>query len=96
MSQQGRNLRGLLTIVILAIVGLALTPSIQTNVTHVTAIDQTDRPGQSASENATGIIWGDNLTRGPARNICLLFPMFWVILMIAIPVAYVAIWLRGS
>ena len=95
MSKHGRTMTGLLTIFLISIVGLALTPSIKSNVDHVTSIDDTDRPGYSAKENATGII-GDNLTRGSARNILLLFPMFWVILMIAIPVTYVTLWLRGS
>ena len=45
-----------------------------------------------ASVTGTG---GNNLT-GSARAIMLLFPMFWVILMIAIPVAYVAVWLKGA
>lgn len=48
---------------------------------------------QESVTNVTGT-GGFNLT-GSARTIMLLFPMFWVILMIAIPVAYVAIWLRG-
>jgi len=72
-----KNLAGLITIFLLSVVGLALTPTIQENVLGVTG---------------TG---GNNLT-GSAQSIMLMFPMFWVILMIAIPVAYIAIWLRGS
>lgn len=33
---------------------------------------------------------------GAALTMMNLFPMFWVILMIAIPVAYVAIWLKKA
>ena len=36
---------------------------------------------------------GDNLTGG-AKTIMELFPLFWVILMIAIPVAGIAVWLK--
>lgn len=48
-------------------------------------------------ENVAGVtgVGGNNLT-GSSRAIMALFPMFWVILMIAIPVAYVAVWLKGS
>ena len=71
MSEK-KNMSGLIKVFLLSIVGLALTPTIQENVTGVTG---------------TG---GDNLT-GSAKAIMELFPMFWVILMIAIPVAYVAV-----
>jgi len=76
MSEK-KNMSGLIKVFLLSIVGLALTPTIQENVTGVTG---------------TG---GDNLT-GSAKAIMELFPMFWVILMIAIPVAYVAVWLKGA
>ena len=36
---------------------------------------------------------GNNLTGG-AKTIMELFPLFWVILMIAIPVAGIAVWLK--
>ena len=87
------SMKGLLTLFLLAIVGLAITPAIQTNVDYITAIDQTDRPGQTTSQNASGIIWPDNLT-GASRTIVLLFPMFWVVLMIAVPVTYIVVWIR--
>lgn len=76
MSEK-KNMSGLIKVFLLSIVGLALTPTIQKNVTEVT--------GEG----------GDNLT-GSAKAIMELFPMFWVILMIAIPVAYVAVWLKGA
>ena len=76
MSEK-KNMSGLIKVFLLSIVGLALTPTIQENVTAVT--------GEG----------GDNLT-GSAKAIMQLFPMFWVILMIAIPVAYVAVWLKGA
>lgn len=76
-GEQKKSLSGLIQVFLLAIVGLALTPTIQENVAGVTGVG------------------GNNLT-GSARAIMLLFPMFWVILMIAIPVAYVAVWLKGA
>lgn len=74
-----KNMSGLITVFLLAIVGLALTPVIVTSVTTVV----TPTAGQY------------NLS-GAGLTMMNLFPMFWTILMIAIPVAYVAIWLRGS
>jgi hypothetical protein len=40
----------------------------------------------------TGV--GANNLTGAALAIMQLFPLFWVILMIAIPVAYIAVWLK--
>jgi len=74
-----KNLAGLITVFLLAIVGLALTPTIGEQVDICVA---------------SGAGKG-NLT-GAAKTIMELFPMFWVILMIAIPVAYIAVWLRGA
>lgn len=37
---------------------------------------------------------GDNLT-GAALTIASLIPMFWIIMMIAVPVAYIGLWLKG-
>lgn len=70
---------GLISVFLLCIVGLALTPTIIQSVGNVTVVG-----------GATG-----NLT-GAGLSIMQLFPLFWVILMIAIPVAYVAIWMKGS
>ena len=75
-QMQKKNMAGLIAVFLLSIVGLALTPTIQENVTAVTGVG------------------GNNLT-GAALAIMALFPLFWVILMIAIPVAYIAIWLKG-
>jgi len=44
-------------------------------------------------DHVTGV-GGDNLT-GAALTIMSLVPVFWVIMMIAIPVAYIGIWLKG-
>jgi len=48
---------------------------------------------QEQVTNITGAGAG-NLT-GSARTIMLMFPLFWVILMIAIPVAGVAVYLKN-
>jgi len=79
MSEK-KNITGLISICVMAVVGLALTPSIQGQVTRFLASGKT----------------GDlNLTiSGSTRAIISLFTLFWVILMIAIPVAYIVVWLR--
>ena len=79
MSQE-KNMSGLLKILILSVVGLALTPPIQAQVTIYLA---------SGSHGDLNLTIG-----GSTRAIIGLFPMFWVILMIAIPVAYIAVWLK--
>ena len=73
-----KNLGGLITVFLLSIVGLALTPTVQASVTNLL-------------ETATT---GDGNLTGSAAAIMGLFPMFWVILMIAIPVAYISVWLK--
>jgi len=78
MSEDQRNMGGLLKVLILSIVGLALTPSIQAQVTTILATGTT----------------GDLNMTGPARAIIGLFPLFWIILMIAIPVYFLSIWLK--
>lgn len=85
MSEK-KNISGLLKVFILAIVGLALTPTISENVAYIT----------HANNGTAGFPAGGNNLTGSARTILVLFPLFWVILMIAIPVAYVALWLRAS
>lgn len=77
MSEKRQNMSGLITVFLLAVIGLALTPTIQESVGNVTGVG------------------GNNLT-GAALAIMNLFPLFWVILMIAIPVAYVAVWLKSN
>jgi len=79
MSEK-KNISGLIKILVLAIVGLALTPSIQALVT--TTIAHT--------------VTGDINMSTTSRSIIGLFPLFWVILMIAIPVTYIAIWLKET
>ena len=71
-----KSIGGLISLFLLCVVGLALTPIIVSSVTDVTG---------------TG---SDNLTGG-AKTIMELFPLFWTILMIAIPVAGVAVYLKG-
>jgi len=77
MSEK-KGMSGLLAVLVLSIVGLALTPAIQAQVTTILATGST----------------GDLNMTGSARAIIGLFPMFWVILMISIPVAYIAIWIK--
>jgi hypothetical protein len=94
MSADKNSLQKLILVFIMAVVGLVFTPSIQTEVTDITQIDPTNRPGYSAYENRTGII-GNNLS-SPARNILALFPLFWVIILIAIPVYHTRRWLTQN
>ena len=70
-----KSIGGLISLFLLCVVGMALTPIIQEQVVNITGVG------------------GNNLT-GSARTIMLMFPLFWVILMIAIPVAGVAVYLR--
>lgn len=72
MSTEKKDLSGIIFVFLLSIVGLALTPTIQTSST-------------TAAVNMTGA----------AKTIIALFPLFWAILMIAIPVAAVVVWLRA-
>ena len=51
-------------------------------------------PTIQESVSAVTGVGGNNLT-GAALTVMALFPLFWVILMIAIPVAYIAIWLKN-
>ena len=76
MSHNKKSIGGLISLFLLCVVGMALTPIIQEQVVAITG---------------TG---GNNLT-GSARTIMLMFPLFWVILMIAIPVAGVAVYLKN-
>ena len=79
MSQK-KNIAGLISILVLSIVGLALTPSINALVTTTIAHATT----------------GDINMSVTSRSIVGLFPLFWVILMISIPVAYIAVWLKKT
>lgn len=79
MGENKKSMAGLIKILVLAIVGLALTPTIQAQVTTVLANSVT----------------GDLNMTGPGRAIIGLFPLFWVILMITIPVAYISVWLKA-
>ena len=69
------SIGGLISLFLLAVIGLALTPTIVESTAGVTGVG------------------GNNLT-GASKTIMELFPLFWVILMIAIPVAGLAIWLK--
>ncbi|MHC4371223.1 MAG: hypothetical protein ACYSW8_26725 [Planctomycetota bacterium] len=75
------NIGKLIAVFLMAVVGLAFTPTIQELVTGATGI-----------QNGT---WPGNLS-GASADVFTLFPLFWTILMIAIPVAYIAIQLKGS
>jgi hypothetical protein len=66
------SIKALILLFLVAVVGLALTPTITSSVT-------------SAAVNMTGA----------ALQLMNLFPLFWVILMIAIPVAGVTKYLVG-
>jgi len=81
-----KNISGMILVCIMSVIGLALTPTIQENVLGVTSTGSFGAGLANSTFN--------NLT-GSSRTIMLLFPMFWVILMIAIPVAYISIWLRS-
>ena len=79
MSEK-RDMSGLLKVLILSLVGLAISPAIQAQITIITA---------------SGVTGDLNLSlAGSTRALIGMFPMFWVILMIAIPVTYIAIWLK--
>lgn len=72
MSAEKKDLSGILAVFLLSVVGLALTPTIQTSAT-------------TAAENMTGA----------AATLIELFPLFWAVLMIAMPVAAVVVWLKS-
>jgi len=79
-ESETRSMSGLLKVLVLCIVGLAITPSINAQTVRITA---------------SGSLGDLNLTlAGSTRAIISLFPMFWVILMIAIPVAYISMWMK--
>ena len=86
MSEKKMNMKGLIYILLLSIVGLAFTPSIQSSVSYIT----------HANNGTSGFPAGGNNLTGSSRTILALFPLFWVILMIAFPVTYVAVWLKGA
>lgn len=71
----------LIAVFLMAVVGLAFTPAIQELVT-----------GSTGVANAT---WPGNLS-GASADVFVLFPLFWTILMIAIPVAYISIQLKAT
>jgi len=80
MSEK-KGMSGLLKILVLSLVGLAVSPAIQSQVTTITA------SGSSGDLNLS--------LAGSTRALITLFPMFWVILMIAIPVTAIALWLKS-
>ena len=80
-----KSTKTLIMVFIMAIVGLAFTPSISEAITLVT---WTNNGTAGFPPTGTG-----NLT-GPARAVASLFPLFWVIGLIAIPVYYVRVWLK--
>lgn len=82
-----KSISGLISLFLLCIVGLALTPIVQENVAGITG-DVMD------NSSGTPVYYYDNLT-GSSRTLMKMFPLFWVILMIAIPVAGVSVYLKS-
>lgn len=81
-----KSVKGLIYTFLLSIVGLALTPTINEYVTSITW----------ANNGTSGFpAEGYNLTGG-SRTIMAIFPLFWVILMIAIPVTAVALYMGSE
>jgi len=79
-----KSIGGLISLFLLCVVGLALTPIINSSVADIV----------HANNGTAGFpAEGNNLT-GSSRTIMAMFPLFWVILMIAIPVASVAVYLK--
>ena len=72
---------GIITIFIMIVIGLALTPTVQEQVILATGV-----------ANAT---WPGNLS-GAAAAIYALIPLFWVILVIGIGLAGIVVWLRRT
>lgn len=68
-------------IFVILIVGIALTPTVTELVIGATGVANASFPG--------------NLT-GAARAIYLLVPLFWVIIIVAVALAGVVIWLKGT
>ena len=87
MSEKKKSMAGLILVFIMAVVGLAFTPSISEAVTLITHVNN-----GTAGFPPTGT---GNLT-GAARTVVALFPLFWVIGLIAIPVYYVRMWLKSN
>lgn len=65
------NVGELFMVMIISVIGLALSPVIAGSV-------------KSAVNNFTG----------SAKTILELFPLLWVVLMVAIPIAYIAFWFK--
>ena len=72
---------GIVVIFLMIIIGLALTPTVQEQVILATGVANASWPG--------------NLSGAP-RAIFLLVPLFWVILVIAVGLAGIVVWLKGS
>ena len=80
-----KSIGGLINLFLLCVVGLALTPIIQSSVAGIT----------HANNGTSGFPAGGTNLTGSARTILVMFPLFWVILMIVIPVAGVAVYLKS-
>ena len=74
---------GIMTIFLLIVIGLALTPAVQEQVLTAT----------TGEYNATDGTGAGNLT-GAARAIYRLVPLFWIILVIGIGLAGIIVWLK--
>ena len=80
-----KNVQTMILVFLLSIVGLALTPTVSEYIADIT----------HANNGTAGFPAGGNNLTGGARSVMAMFPLFWVILMIAIPVSYVGLYLRG-
>lgn len=84
MSDLGkRNMSGIVALLLILVIGLALTPTIQELVIAPT----------SGTYNASDGTGAGNLS-GASRAIYLLVPLFWVILVIGVVLGGVILWLR--
>ncbi|MBA7491421.1 hypothetical protein ES702_01966 [subsurface metagenome] len=81
LSHEKRDMSGIIIIFLMMVIGLALTPTVQDLVIGATGVANASYPG--------------NLT-GAARAIYLLVPLFWVIIVVAVGLAGIIVWLRGS
>lgn len=85
MSYAKKDLGGIIAIFLMVIIGLALTPSVTELVLSST----------THSYNAISGAGPGNLS-GAARAIYRLVPLFWVLLVVAVGLAGLAVWLKKS
>jgi len=81
MSEK-RDMSGIIMTFLMMIIGLAMTPTISDLVLKSTGV-------------VNKSLGYHNLT-GAARAICVLVPLFWVILVIAVGVSAIVVWLKET